>query len=178
MILLINMCKEKLHYFEFVLPVEDIVKNENKKCFIKHYMELTKKDIEKADKIIICGTSLKDEEYLKNIEKFIWLKEIDKQVLGICAGMQVICTVFNGTIIKGREIGLRRINFKKNFLGFIGEKEVYELHNHAVDKLKNFMIYAKNEFVQAIKHKNKNIFGVLFYPEVRQKDLIRNFISF
>ena len=61
--MIINVCKEKLHYYEFVKPIEDIVGEK-----AKHYRDITKKEIEKSKYIIICGTSLKDNAYLKNIE--------------------------------------------------------------------------------------------------------------
>ena len=90
MILLINICKEKLHFNEFVKPVGDILIREGKKGFIRHYSCLARKDLEKADKVIICGTSLKDDEFLGHIDKFKWLLDFKKPVLGICGGMQII----------------------------------------------------------------------------------------
>jgi len=59
-ILVINVCKESLHYFEFVKPVEDILSSKNKSFLTKNYKELLMEDIEKADKIIICGTALRE----------------------------------------------------------------------------------------------------------------------
>jgi len=90
MILLINICKEKLHFYEFVRPVGDVLVKNKIKGFIRHYSCLTKKDIEKADKIIICGTSLKDNEFLKHKEKFEWLRGFNKPVFGICGGAHLI----------------------------------------------------------------------------------------
>ena len=57
--LIINICKEPLHYYEFVKPIEDIVKEK-----AIHYKDV--KDISKEDYIIICGTSLRDNDYLKH----------------------------------------------------------------------------------------------------------------
>ncbi len=181
-ILIINTCKEKLHYFEFVKPIEDIIKNINEKYITLHYFELTKKDLEKTDKIIICGTSLKDMEYLKYIDKFNFLKSINKKVLGICSGMQIICLIFECKLVKGVEIGKTLVNFPENFLGLQEEKEVYSLHTLTIkeDKIlrKNFNIFSKSKYIQAIKHKQKEIYGVLFHPEVRQKALILEFIKY
>ena len=44
-ILVINICKEPLHYFEFVKPIEDILKNNKLDCFVKHYLDITEADI-------------------------------------------------------------------------------------------------------------------------------------
>ena len=109
MILIINMCKQGLglSYEEFVQPIDDIVGKDNdsgKK--VVHYLNINKKMIDKADKIIICGTALKDNDYIEHIEKFQWLKDTESKVLGICAGAQVIAKVFGGKIIKNKEIGV------------------------------------------------------------------------
>mgnify|MGYP001581410548 FL=1 len=123
MILLINICKERLHYYEFVKPVADILKNNNIDFFIKHYKELSKEDLNKAEKVIICGTSLKDVDYFEHYHKFDWILDYDKPVFGICGGMQIIGAVFNNKkgnfksrlFSKKTEIGLIKIRFNQNF---------------------------------------------------------------
>jgi anthranilate/para-aminobenzoate synthase component II len=39
-----------------------------------------------------------------------------------------------------------------------------------------FDIFSKTKYVQAIKHKTKPFYGVLFHPEVRNKGLIEKFL--
>ena len=178
MILIINVCKEKLHYYEFVKPIEDMLKNNDIKFFTKNYKDVTKKNLKKADGVIMCGTSLKDNEFLKDINKFDWIKTFDKSILGICAGMQIIGLAFGGKIKKSTEIGFYFENFKNKLFGLSGEQEVYHLHNNFVDfgRMKDFeVICQRNSIPQAVKHKNKEIYGVLFHPEVRQKSLILSF---
>ena len=49
-------------------------------------------------------------------------------------------------------------------------------HDLVGQKLGDFEIFCENEnVVQAVKHEEKEIYGILFHPEVRQKDLIKNF---
>jgi imidazoleglycerol phosphate synthase glutamine amidotransferase subunit HisH len=57
------------------------------------------------------------------------------------------------------------------------KEQVYHLHNYYADfsKIKEFVIYSGNEIPQAVKHRSKKIYGVLFHPEVRQKSLILRF---
>lgn len=182
-ILIIDISKEKLHYFEFVKPIHDILEKElSFVSLVKKYKEVSKKDLEKCDKVIICGTSLKDNEFMKNenLECFQWLLNFNKSVLGICGGMHVIGLIFGKSkkfLIKKTEIGYYREIFNKNFLGVFGEQEVYHLHNYFFDfsNLKEFEIFNKGSIAQAVKHKEKKIYGVLFHPEVRQKNLIKNF---
>jgi len=184
-ILIISTCKEKLHELEFIKPIEDILKKQKTNFTAKHYKELSLKDINKAKKIIICGTSLQDNEFIEDINQFQWIKNSDKPILGICAGMQIIGLIFNENNRKEKintktEIGFYTEKFRKNFLNIEGEKEVYHLHNNSIDfsKSNEFEVFASSENVsQAVKHKSKNIFGILFHPEVRNKELIINFVN-
>ena len=181
-ILVISICNEKLHELEFVRPIEDILKNERFRYKVRPYKTIEEKDIDHYDKIIICGTSLKDNEFCEadNLEKFDWIKETEKPILGICGGMHVIGLVFGGKLMKKTEIGYCKEKFKKEFLGSLNYEEVYHLHNYHADFgiLDDFDIYCIGDgVVKAVKNKDKEIYGVLFHPEVRQKGLIIHFCN-
>ncbi len=177
-ILLIDMCRENFSSLEFVKPIENILKNSGKKYFIKKYRDVQEKDFEKCSKIIISGTFLKDEDYLMFEDKFLFLKDFKGEVLGICAGAQILGMIFGEKIVKSKEIGVQKIKFNKDFLGLSGELEVYSLHNYSFKKLNDFEVFAKSEkCIQAFKHKNKKIYGVIFHPEVRNKNLIEEFVK-
>lgn len=173
MILLINVCKEKLHYFEFVKPVEKII---GKDFFIKHYSRVDEIDLRKADKVIICGTSLKDNQFVKDLKKFEWIRNYRKPVLGICAGMQIISLIYGAKLKKETEIGFYKEKFIYEFLGMSSEKEVYHLHNNYATLPNDFESFTKSKIPQAIKHKTREIYGVLFHPEVRNELMIKNFV--
>jgi GMP synthase-like glutamine amidotransferase len=180
-ILILNVCKNKLHFFEFVKPIEEVLKKEKISFFTKHYLDLKKNDLKKFDKIIICGTSLRDNGYLNNLNNFDWIKDFKKPLLGICAGMQIISIVFNSNKNKlknKKEIGFYYETFNENFLNIKkGEQQVYLLHKNYVPLPGNFKKFTSSKIPQAIKHQEKEIYGVLFHPEVRQKDLIKEFIK-
>jgi len=186
MILIINICKEEMHTLEFVKPIEDILKKVEEPFTTMHYSKITKKDLDSSHRIIIAGTSLKDMSYSesKNKSKFKFLLSYNKPLLGICGGMQLLCMSYGCKLTKCQEIGLKSINFNAKFLGVGGLKEksreVYELHNMGVKDdatlKKYFNVYAKTEVVQAVKHKHFKHYGVLFHPEVRNKDIILNFL--
>lgn len=177
MILIISTSKESLHYLEFVKPVEDVLKQNKIDFETKYYFNITDEDLQKSDKIIICGTSLRDNEFIKGINKFSWIKKTDKSVLGICAGMQIISLIFGGKLKNKTEIGFYREKFKKDFLSLFGEQEVYHLHNNCTTLPKDFVQFNDGKIPQAIKHKNREIYGVLFHPEVRNKKLILKFVK-
>ncbi|MFH1642745.1 MAG: hypothetical protein ABIC04_07665 [Nanoarchaeota archaeon] len=170
MILIISTCRDKLHYFEFVKPVEDIAGD----CRTKHYSKLTTTDLKKADRIIICGTSLLDNKFMEDINKFEWIKNTTASILGICAGMQIIGKIFGGSLKRKTEIGYFKEYFD-DFLGLIGKQKVYHLYNYYVDFPKKFKIYSKSKIPHAVRY--KNCYGVLFHPEVRQKFIIQNFLG-
>jgi GMP synthase-like glutamine amidotransferase len=178
MILVVNVCFEKLHYFEFVKPIEDILRNRGLEYSTIHYTQVSEKYLALADRIIICGTSLKDDDFLNKIEKFSWINNINKPVLGICAGMHVIGLLFGGELEKETEIGFYEESFQ-SFLGLEDSEQVYHLHNNYIDffHLKEFKVFSKGRIPQAIKHRDKELYGILFHPEVRQKSLILNFCS-
>lgn len=174
MILVISTCKEKLNENEFVGPISNIVKGSH---LIKHYLELDEKDIEKVSKIIICGTALKDNEYLNNFDKFNWIKNCNKPILGICSGMQILGLSFGAKIIKEKEIGMKKINIEKENKLFSENFEAYELHSNSLKDLENFEIIGRSDkSIQAIKHKNKEFYGIIFHPEVRNHKIIKNFL--
>ena len=95
MILIIDMNwkKDSLGFYEFVLPIVTIAKTQDE-CIVKHFLEVTNQDLSQCERVILSGTALKDTATLSQPEKFIWLKETEKPVLGICAGMETIGVVF------------------------------------------------------------------------------------
>lgn len=181
MILLVNICNEKLHYFDFVRPIEDILRKNKIEFFVKGYDRINESDLKNAEKIIICGTSLKDNDFLKDKGKFRWIKSFDRPILGICGGMQILGLTYGGRFGQKTEIGFYREDFFNSFLGLAGEQEVYHLHNNFVDFSRctelDYFAVSKLDILQAFKHKTKPHYGVLFHPEVRQKEMIINFIK-
>ena len=171
MILLINLCSEKLSSSEFIDPIKRIVG----KCKVIHYSELNNEVIEEATKIIICGTALKDNESLKSLDKFEFLKTIKKPVFGICAGMQLISLIFDGKLIEQKEIGMTQISTTSDL--FDNETiEAYALHKNSITLPEGFTVIAENDKgIQAIK--KDNIYGILFHPEVRNYNIIKNFLK-
>ena len=177
MILIVQIFNEKFHYLEFVKPIEDILKRNEIEFNSIHYKNLEEKNIKKAEKIIISGTSLKDNKFFDDLSLFNWIKEYNKPILGICGGMYLLGLIFGGELKKIQEIGLTEINFKKEFLGKYGKIEAYDLHNFFVESDEFEVFGSSVNCRQAIKHKQKPFYGVLFHPEVRNKDIILNFVN-
>ena len=178
MILIISTCHEKLSEEEFVMPIAEIVKSAGKDITIKHYKEAKLAETNKAEKIIICGTALQDNEYLKQLDKFSWLKKAKKPVLGICSGMQILALQNSAKLTENQEIGRTKIRVKKANILFQKDFDAYELHANGLENLKEFEILAESySGTQAIKLKSKEQYGIMFHPEVRNENIVRNFLS-
>jgi GMP synthase-like glutamine amidotransferase len=171
-----NFKKDSLGFYEFVSPIIAIVE-ELDECFVRHYSELRQEDLSNCSGIVLSGTALKDNATLNQTEKFEWIKDYDKPILGICAGMQTTGLVFGSRLERCLEIGMTQIaTLKANSL-FSSTFRVYELHNYSIQPSKEFIVLADSaKCVQAIRHKQKDIYGVLFHPEARNKEIIQHFI--
>lgn len=182
MILLVDLCYEKnsLSQYEFVHPIASHLEGSGFICNIIHFTEITKNALDLCDKIILCGTALKDNYYAKRLELFSWIKDCDKPLLGICAGMQVIGAVFGGKIVPQPSIGLDRIKIIREspLLGEPQEIEGYHLHNFGVTLPDDFLLLAGGQgSVEAFRHRVRPIFGIIFHPEVRNRWVLERFVN-
>jgi GMP synthase-like glutamine amidotransferase len=179
MILVVDMnsTENPFGFYEFVLPIVSVAE-ELEKCEVRHYLEVNEESLHCYDKIILSGSALKNTVTLSQTARFQWLKDCGKPVLGICAGMQTAGLVFGGCIQKCREIGMTEVSTAKANILFSSSFKVYSLHNYALVPSDEFEVLAESaKCVQAIKHRQKDIYGVLFHPEVRNREVIQRFIQ-
>ncbi len=179
MILIVDMNwkKDSLGYYEFVAPITSIAEDLDQ-CVVKHYLEVNSEGTSQCSSIILSGTALKDNETLSQPEKFNWIKDLDKPILGICAGMQTIGLVFGLRLAKCLEIGMTEITTLKENPLFSAKFKAYSLHNYSVQSSSEFEVLAESaRCMQALKHKQKPVYGVLFHPEVRNAEIIQRFIQ-
>jgi GMP synthase (glutamine-hydrolysing) len=145
-------------------------------CKIIHYSEVTQKELNQCSKVILSGNTLKDQTVPTHPKAFSWLRDCDKPVLGICAGMQAICLAFDVPVVRCLKMGITEFTTTQDNPLFCGLFKAYCLHNFTVEDNEKFLVLAKSaRCIQAIKHKQKPIFGVLFHPEVRNREIIEKF---
>lgn len=174
-ILLVSTCDNKLSEREFTTPISRIIGDNHETL---HYTQCTSDNISQFNKIIICGTSLKDTSYIKNLDNFRKLfYDFEGSILGICSGMPIVCSIFGSKIIGNREIGMFEVEvLNKNPLC---EKsfQAYNIHNYSVKDLENFTVLAKTDTTpQIVKHNSKDVFGISFHPEVRNENILLNYL--
>jgi GMP synthase-like glutamine amidotransferase len=172
-----NWKKDSLAFSEFVLPIVSVVEP-LEGCKIKHFLEVEPSKLSGYSKVVLSGTALKDQATLKQIDKFIWIKNFNKPILGICAGMQTISLVFDEPLTPCLQIGMTDISTHKENTLFQGTFKAYTLHNYSVAPSQTFEALAEStKCIQAIKHSQKDIYGVLFHPEVRNQEILKRFIQ-
>jgi GMP synthase (glutamine-hydrolysing) len=171
-----NSTRASLAFYEFVAPIIAIAE-ELAECVVRHYSELTQQDLSNCSFVVLSGSPLKDTVTLAQLDRFKWLEDFSKPILGICAGMQTICLFFGSRLKKCSELGMTQVKTLKANPLFSSSFKVYALHNYAIEPSSTFDVLAESaKCVHAIKHKTKEIYGVLFHPEVRNKAIIQQFI--
>lgn len=180
MILVVDLCCEPgfLSKYEFIDPIANSVRRTGFEYEIRHFSELTAEVIERSDRIILCGTALKDNLYAERIDLFSWIEDIEMPLLGICAGMQVVASVFGGGIVPQPKIGLEKIEIVKEtpLLGQPREIEGYHLHNNGVTLPPGFdLVAGRRDRIEAFKHAKRPIYGIIFHPEVRNRWIVERF---
>jgi len=118
------------------------------------------------------------------------LSKADFPVIGICAGHQFMARHFGGSAEPSKipEFGKIELTLlvenNELFEGVPKKSIVWESHNDEVAELpKDFEILAESENckIQAMKHKNKPLYGLQFHPEVEHTEfgeqIFKNFVK-
>jgi GMP synthase (glutamine-hydrolysing) len=180
MILLIDLSwkPNSLSRDEFVGPVARIVSRTGEVWNELHFSAADTAGIRDARGIILCGTALRDNCFAEQPGDFAWLKDAGVPVLGICAGMQALCIAYGGTLREECEIGMTtvRVCEPDPLLGEPHSFDAYELHSFACDPPPGWTVTAiSDRCVQAIRHPDRPVFGVMFHPEVRNDCVVERF---
>ena len=106
-------------------------------------------------------------------------------ILGICYGQQITCSLLGGTVESAakREFGKAELKIAKLNKLITKDGTVWMSHGDSVSKIPStFEIIGTTENAPfaAIKHKEKEIYGVQFHPEVTHSligaEIIKNFV--
>jgi GMP synthase (glutamine-hydrolysing) len=178
MILVVSTCKYRLSEEEFVDPVIDIIREAGLDYTLKRYSE--ELNFTRYTKVIICGTALKDFDYMNYIDNFRGLTRYRGGILGICAGYHILGLIHGNNPLEMRRIGVYKVKVvAPSPLIDRGEVKAYFLHNYALKNVEKPLIALGlvNGEVAIYKVMGKNQFGLAFHPEVLNKSIIRNFLN-
>lgn len=150
--------------------------------------EIEDYDFKSFSGIIISGaptllTQVNLQEYMN---LFKWIKSIDIPILGICFGHQIIGLLYNSEIHIGKRINKKQqieiVNEDDLFINIDNNSLFREDHCEFITLPKEFVLLAKSHTGnnEAMKHKNKKIYGTQFHPEISSlngKRILKNFIE-
>ena len=177
MITVVSTCKYKLSEEEFVRPIVEIVRLCRLNYRIVRYREMI--DLNDCSKVIICGTALRDFDYLNYIDNFKLLIDFEGDVLGICAGYHILALLFSNKLTKIKKIGVYDVKIiKENPLVETKNIRGYFLHSYALKDINDNLecLAVHNDEICMFRVKRKNFYGISFHPEVLNKELIVNFL--
>lgn len=181
-ILIINNAEPGIN--EFVEPLQKIAEKANFEYMVAGYKDASEIVFTDIDGIVMSGSPQGDDIVEHHLPWFQWLKEIEKPVLGICAGHHITGYLFGAELLRGKEpeSGDFEIKMLKNDILFNGLPKtikVKQMHNDSVTLPKNFDLLATSNTCknQLMKHKNKPLYTCQFHPEFYNHDLIRNFLK-
>lgn len=119
-----------------------------------------------------------------------YLDQIERPIVGICAGHQFMARHFGGAAAPGgSEFGATRLVLadgasKGLFASVPKETTVWESHHDEVSQVPaDFDVLGSSEKcrVQAMRHRNRPLFGLQFHPEVEHTEfgatIFRNFVQ-
>jgi len=145
---------------------------------LKHYVDVEVEEVTAAGRVIICGTALADDDYLEHLDDFEWLSHTETPVLGICAGMQLVALHNGARLVEGKEIGMTSVEPVEDNPIVPEPIEAYGLHKYDLADLDMFRVLARSPTcVQAIVHRGRPLYGVLFHPEVRRGNVVSRFLE-
>ncbi len=171
-VLLVSLCAEPLAELEYVRPIASALAKAGKSCTVIHYTKLTEKMISKHDALILSGTPLLDDAF--RAKDWSFLKDCDKPLLGICAGMQAIALAHGASLEPGEEIGMTVIEGDGDLLP--ASFQAYALHRSVAALPDGFAALARSEKALHAFRKGKTL-GLLFHPEVRHAAMIAQLLG-
>jgi GMP synthase (glutamine-hydrolysing) A subunit len=153
------------------------------KIKIIKYYELKNPNLEGYDGIILTGSSsciINKCVSMAYSEVIKLILSANVPILGICFGLQLISYAYGATIVKmdKRRKGYFQVKLIKNddpIFNGIDKRQIIVKENH-LNKVKNllkeFELLASSEQceIEAIRHKNKFLYGLQFHPESYSSD--------
>ncbi len=181
-ILLVNNAEKGIA--DYCIPIEHILRHQSVTFKRIEYSETLSIDLSIYHGFILTGSPSGNDIVEHHLPYFRWIREIDKPVLGICAGHHIIGALFGARLIRNveSELGDSTITIVKKdpiFKGLEKEIPVDQAHHDAITLPDNFVLLASSERcpVQAMKHETRPLYSTQFHPETHNPRIIINFLD-
>jgi GMP synthase-like glutamine amidotransferase len=145
-----------------------------KGCDVMHWQNFNAERAETYDYIIlsggpidITGNNIKEEKE--------WLKNTNKPILGICLGIQILCLVYDETLVMNTLPHNRKLNERVHFIN--EDYNMFYNHMYYFNKIpKDFVGDINNGILIYMKHKTKPVVAFQGHPEMTENgEKIKNF---
>lgn len=154
----------------------------------KKFSEVSEQDVEKSERVILSGRRKNDPAINStNSQVILQCCKLDKPLLGICYGAEIIALTLGGTLRRMEcrmHESIEIVPEKPNPLtDGKGSITAFESHGFCVARLPaDLERIAGSKYCEyeIFAHKNKRIFGTQFHPEKSSQDgmdLIANFLK-
>ncbi len=166
---------QRLHLEEFVRPLVEIVEGMGAAPRVVHYLDGLR-DVEPP--VIVSGTGVMDYAYLERLHAFEPLAGLEP-VLGICAGAQVLALLNGGSLTDGELIGTFDVEVERDSpLLPTGRLRAYFLATKLVVPRGHVEPLANvGGNVAAFRARGREVYGVMFHPEVYNVDVFARFLE-
>ena len=169
---------------EFAEPIEKIVAQTGSTSVFIEYADCIHFDFDKFDGAILTGSPQGDDIIEHHLPYFLWIKNYNKPVLGICAGHHITGYMYGAKILRSKEPEsgdyFVKVVKKDALFSKISETfKVRQMHNDSITLPENFELLATSEICnnQMMKHRTKPLYTCQFHPEYYNHDLIMNFVK-
>jgi len=170
------------NHSNYIQEVIDILTDYGIRCTVIHYADFTLNDSKTFDFFILSGGGINIRTNLALDQERELVRQTPKPIFGICAGFQIIATVYAKYPSKTPVLeklpekvqGVKKINiFNLSELGINypdNELDVFESHGWAIKTpIDNFTVFGSSEYgTEIIKHNSKPILATQFHPEVQE----------
>uniref|UniRef100_UPI003216BA31 type 1 glutamine amidotransferase n=1 Tax=uncultured Draconibacterium sp. TaxID=1573823 RepID=UPI003216BA31 len=169
---------------EFAKPFEQIISEAGSRFVCINYSDCLNFNFEEVDGAILTGSPQGDDIVEHHLPYFLWVREFEKPVFGICAGHHITGYLYGSALLRSKEPESGDFNveiIKPNplFNGISKSFVAKQMHNDSITLPSGFELLATSKTCvnQLMKHNQKPIYTCQFHPEFYNHKLIRNFLQ-
>lgn len=172
------------NHSNYIQEVIDILTDYGIRCSVIDYADFTLAESKSFDFFILSGGGINIRTNASLDQEMELVRQTPKPIFGICAGFQIIATVYAKYPSKTpvleklpRKVhGVKKIKlFNLSELGIKypdNELDVFEAHGWAIKTpIEDFTVFGSSEYgTEIIKHNSKPILATQFHPEVQENN--------